>query len=535
MRVGAIDIGTNSIHLLVADVDAEGRISLVEAGRDQAELGSGGLDAERLAEDAFARGVRALDRFHEACQSLGVEDVHCAATSAVREASNGAAFCEAVKQRTGIHVRVISGSEEARLIYLGARRDLDFSRGRVLLFDVGGGSTEFILCDAEAALVTHSARLGHIRLADAFHRGELMSGGDRTRLVAEVRARLAPLLTRVHGDDFGNLVGTSGTVRALARIATLARGEALPGHEHGLMLHREELDGLVDRLTRGTRAQIAQIPGMDARRERTLPSGALLVREIMDQLGKRSLVTSARSLRDGLIVDWILRHRPELALAGRVPDPRRRSVEAMMDRYGVDRPHAELVTRFALELFDVTAPAHRLRVDDRRLLEFAALLHDVGHHIAGRDHHRHGQYLIRHTHMPGFTAPEIALIGNLVRFHRGGRPKTTHEEYAALSRFDRRRVRWLAGLLRVADALDRGHQQNVARMEARLTEQGLVVDAWTREAPDLERWSAVQRSALLAEVLEREVTLRLMPLPPDGDGLEQGSSLRAADPGAAIG
>lgn len=451
-----------------------------------------------------------MDSFKETCDSFAVEDIHATATSAVREAENGADFCRDVKERTGIHIRVINGTEEARLIYLGARADLDFSRGRVMLFDLGGGSTELILCDAETPLLTISLPLGHIRLTDAHHAadGPLTDAGLE-EMTKTIRRSIRPLAARVHTDDFNSLVGTSGTARALARLATAARGDIIPEHSHGLVLHRSELDDLIGVFQTLSAAKLARMPGMDARRAKTLPSGAVLVREIMDTLGKKRLVTSELSLRDGLVADWVRRHHPEVSLLGTVSDPRRRAVMAMMKRYRVDVKHAEQTARLATEIFDATVLVHGLRIDDRRILEFAALLHDVGHHISGKDHHKHGQYLIRHTRMPGFTSPEVAVLGNLVRYHRSGKAKQGHAEFAALDAVGRDRVNGLAAILCLADALDRGHNQSVQGIDVTVSKERVHILARTRDAGHLERWAAVRRCEPLSRLLGLPVEIEL--------------------------
>lgn len=510
MRVGAIDIGTNSVHLLVADVTPDGEILVVEKDRVQVQLGSGGLGARILTDDAMTRGIEALASFRLACDSLGVEDIHAAATSAVREASNGAAFCKAVKARTGIHVRMVSGVDEARLIYLGARSAVDFTMGRALLFDLGGGSTEFILCDAEQALITLSLPLGHIRLTDAFRAADPFSDAERRGMRARIQAELQPLVQRVHGDDFRSLIGTSGTVRTLARMATLARNEKPPDHDHGLLLHRRELEELIKAFQTLPSSELDRLPGMDMRRRQTLPAGAVLVREVMKALGKNTLVTSERSLRDGLLVDWALHHRPEIALSGKAPDPRRRAVLVAMERYQVDEAHAQHVASTAEALFDGTANLHGLRVDDRHLLRSAAMLHDIGHHIASKDHHKHGWYLLRNIRMYGFTAPEIALMSVLVRFHSGARPKSNNAELKSLSPDDQRRAWVLIGLLRLADALDRSHDQLIQDVKVDVSEEEVRVTAIASQRADLERWAAPRRSVLLANTLGRPVTIHIV-------------------------
>jgi exopolyphosphatase/guanosine-5'-triphosphate,3'-diphosphate pyrophosphatase len=523
VRVAAIDVGTNSIHLLVADVDADGQVTVVEKDRSQVMLGSGGLGERVITPDAFERGVEALARFKAAADTLEVDDIHAAATSAVREARNGDAFCRAVKERTGVHIRVISGSDEGRLIYLGARGDLDFSRGRVMLCDLGGGSTELVLCEPDAARLVVSLPLGHIRLADAFHGSDPLSADDRKAMKAAIREALRPLVRRVPKSEVGALVGTSGTVRVLARMATAARGEPLLEHAQGLVLTRRELEGLIDRFMDTPAAALDRLPGMDPRRRRTLPAGAVLLREIMKATGVSELTTSERSLRDGLIADWMLRHRPEVDLARTVTDPRRRSVLLTMDRFGADPAHAEHVASLSLTLFDQTVALHLLPLTDRDLLRDAALLHDIGHHISGSGHHRHGQYLLRHIRLYGFTAPEVAVMSNVVRYHARSVPKLRHPEFAALTPEDQRRVRVLAGLLRIADGLDRSHNQPVTRLTAAVRGGVLRVDAWVREGGELEQWAAARRASVLSEALGMPVTITVRLDPdaareePDGD------------------
>lgn len=504
MRIAAIDVGTNSVHLLVADVAPDGEIRIVEKAREQVELGSGGFGAQRITPDAFARGLAALVGFREAASGLGVDVIHAAATSAVREASNGSDFVKAVRARTGIHVRTISGVEEGRLIYLGARADLDFGPGRVLLVDIGGGSVELVLCDRDGVDGSISLPLGHIRLTDAFRAGDTLQKDEIKRTRAHVREQLAPLDELVEG-GFATLVGTSGAVRTLARMVTLRRGESLPEHAHGLLLRRGELDELIRAFTGLDAARLAELPGMDARRRRTLPAAAILLREVMDRVGKTELQTNERSLRDGLIADWILRHAPEIQLSGSVSHPRLRSVLRAMARFGVDEPHARRVAALAGQLFDGLARDLQLDPGDRQMLEFASLLHDVGHHVSGQDHDKHGAYLIRHTPLPGFTAPEIAVLTNLIRFHRGSPPKRKHEEFRTLPREDRRRVRALSALLRLADALDRSHAQPVDRAEVEAGPDRIRIVAHASEPAHVERWTVGRRAGPLAELLGRPV------------------------------
>ncbi|MCA9491093.1 MAG: Ppx/GppA family phosphatase [Myxococcales bacterium] len=508
MRIGAIDVGTNSVHLLVADIHGDGTWDVVEKDRIQVELGAGGLDVHKLSPAAWQRGLDAMKRFAEAARTLDVEDIHCAATSAVREAENGADWCREVRNATGVHVRVIPGREEGRLIYLGARADLDFTRGRVLLMDLGGGSTELISCDSESPVTIESLPLGHIRLTEEFPAP--LTKDDLNRLRQRIKAELKPLLNEIKPRSVATLVGTSGTLRLLARMATMARGDRMPEHSHGLVLYRGELDTLVRQLRSTPADQLGSLPGMDPRRQRTITAGAVLVQQVMRAFDKSRLVTSERSLRDGLIVDWILHNRPEIDLLSSVPDPRDRSIQRLMDRFGADPVHAKTVQERSLELFDALAPLHRLGFVERRVLGCAARVHDIGHYIGGASHNKHGAYLIRNSRLHGFTAPEIDLLALVVRYHRGGKPKPEHPEMATLSPDDQQKVRVLAGILRVADGLDRSHSQPVSRIEVELGDGRVLLRAFAVKEAHLERWATERRKDLLESALRQDVRVEVV-------------------------
>jgi exopolyphosphatase/guanosine-5'-triphosphate,3'-diphosphate pyrophosphatase len=299
-------------------------------------------------------------------------------------------------------------------------------------------------------------------------------------------------------------------------MASLRRGELETRSDEGLVLRRSELEALLADMDGMSADALRDRPGMDPRRVLTLPAATVIVREVLDTFGKDQLTTSERSLRDGLIVDWIRKRRPELALSETVPDPRRRSVLRMLERYNVETPHATQAARLALALFDGLADLHHLGIDDRRTLEFAAMLHDVGHYIAGLDHHRHGYYLVRNTQLPGFTRPEVEVIASIVHYHRGARPKRTHEPFKALDEANRHRVVVLSAIVQMADALDRGHNQVISELRTRIEPKRVLVRAVARDRAHLEHWAAARKCEVLAEALHRTVELELVE-PETGD------------------
>lgn len=512
MRVAAIDVGTNSIHLLVADLQPDGSMQFVEKDRRQVMLGKGSLETNRLQPDAIERAMDALKSFKEASDSLGAEDIYAAATSAVREADNGAEFCRMVRREVGIHIHVISGSDEARMIYLGTRRDLDFRQGPVLLFDVGGGSTEFIVGDGSIKPRFHrSLHMGHIRLTEKFRTKKALTRIEARAMKREIDDLLLPILPTIRSLSPTQLVGTSGTVRTLAKMCTLHRGESLPEHGNGLVLDLRSLEDLIESMIGASQRSLLKLRGFDERRLNTLPAGALLVRQVLKHSGFSQLVTSDCSLRDGLLADWVNQNRPELLLSGVLEDPRERTTRLAQEHFGANRPHAEQVCRLALQLFDGTREFHHLGEPERDLLYHGALLHDIGHHISGRSHHKHGEYLLQHIRMPGFNAREVSILSNLVRYHSRSLPKDHHRNFAALSPEDQDQVKTLAALLRVADALDRSHNQPVTQLLITPTaEEGLKIHATTKFGGEQEEWGTRSRLTFLEKrlgiPLELEVT-----------------------------
>lgn len=503
LRLGAIDMGTNSFHLVVAEVKEEGGFNVIEKQREQVALSEGQGESATLSKDALARALQTMAQFRKACDVLSVDEIRCVATSAVREAPNGVTLCKSVKSETGIHVRVISGAEEARLVYLGARPHIDFSTGPAFLVDLGGGSTELIDAGPTEARWMSSLPVGHLRAYEQFDHTLPQKPASVHAIRQWVREHLV--------DHFGEhkllpntqIVGTSGTIRCLGRIATLARGGAVDEADHGLVLNRDDLEKFLRQSQKWSPKRLQKLAGLDARRLHTLPGGAAITLEILDFVGADSITTSAYSLRDGIVWDWIARRQPELDRTRLEPDPRRRSVMQVMSRYNIDERHANHVRNLALTLFDATQPIHKLGRKDRKILEFSALLHDVGHHISGDDHHKHGQYLIRNTRMSGFTAREVEIMAFVARFHRGKPPKARAIE--SLEAGDRYRATTTCALVAMADAMDRGHDQNVRSLQAHIDERGIHISAQASNAPHLEQWSSLRRARLMTRLLKTPV------------------------------
>lgn len=511
MKVAAIDLGSNSIHMIIARVGDQGVIELIDRDKDMARLGAGTLQQGVLHEDAMARGLHALSNFRRLADRHGVDAIEAVATSAVREARNGGSFIERVRRETGIEVRVISGKEEARLIYLGAREVLDFRGGKVLILDLGGGSLEFILGSREQLLHVESLKLGVIRLTDRFGSAETLSKDARIAMEAFIEGQAESVVAELKALGFQRVIGTSGTLTTMVQFAAAQSQGSVPEKINGVQVDREQLTLAVRKLLAAPRSERAKLPGIDPRRSDTILAGAVLTLTILRMLGADSLTACDRALREGLVVDYIEQHRPGIRLIDSFPDVRRRSVIHLASRCNALTPHTQHLARLSTRLFEQLAPIHRLQASDGELLEYAALLIDIGYLIDAEDHHKHAYYLIQNCHLAGFTPLEIEIMGNVVRYHRKALPKNRHAGFAALGNTDRQRVKVLGGILRLAAGLDRSHGAVVTDTIVQVTHGRLEIQVVAQESAELELWAGNRRADLLEEALGLPILVCLAP------------------------
>jgi exopolyphosphatase/guanosine-5'-triphosphate,3'-diphosphate pyrophosphatase len=516
--LAAIDVGTNSIHLVVARPLATGAPEILAREKAPVRLGEGGTvlskgdDMKRLSPEAVNRAVDALGRFRLIAEAHDAEVV-AVATSAVREAEDQDRFIERAREEAGVHVEVVSGVEEARLIHLGALGAVPIADRRHLVIDIGGGSTELVVGDGTQPILARSLKLGHIRLTDRFFPDGIVADGSVKACRRHVRAFLAPVAREVNELEAEVVVGCSGTIENLARMAA-AREHGEPKPVDNLVLSRAGLDDVVaDLVGRHRPRDRRDLAGLDEGRSDVIIGGAVLLRQLFRSLEIDELVVSSAALREGLLLDRIRRRDSRGDALHHLGDLRGSSVLAVARRYEEDLEHAEHSTDLALGLFDETIDLHGLDEPDRDLLEAAGLLHNIGRFIAHAAHHKHSYYLIRNSeHLAGFTDHEIELIAQIARYHRKSHPKRKHPEFASLTDHDQQRVRVLAGMLRVGIGLDRTYRRSVERVTVESTRKRLLLRLATDADADveLELFTARERSALLAEALGREIELRLV-------------------------
>jgi exopolyphosphatase / guanosine-5'-triphosphate,3'-diphosphate pyrophosphatase len=503
MRIAAIDIGTNSLHMIVCQVRPDMSFEVIDREKDMIRLGTGGLDGKRLTDAAMAAAVLTLSKFLRIASARGADEVIAAATSAVREAENGGDFVAAVQRQLGLRIRVISGSEEARLIHLAATYAVSLGRRPAIVIDIGGGSTEITLGTSEKLSAAKSFKLGVIRLTERFGRSDPLSGRDERRLVRHIRGEVDGFARQLSRRRVDRVIGTSGTILSLGALAAgLGVGEPV----RNVRVEAKAFSRLRKRLTSLTLEQRLDLPTLDPRRADLAPAGAVLFDTILDRLEAREVTLCDFALREGLVLDYVRQNAKQIRTADRYPDVRRRSVIELGERCNYFAAHAAQVAKLALALFDGTRSRHRLGPREREWLEYGALLHDIGTHIGYERHHKHSYYLICHGGLRGFEPEEVNRIALVARYHRQAVPKKSHPEFEALARTDRRTIRVLGAMVRLAEGLDRSHSQVVRNLTVGGRGGRLVIRLRSKGDAELEVWAADRHAAALAQVLNAEIS-----------------------------
>ena len=459
--IAAIDIGTNSVHMVIVRiVTSLPAFTIIAREKETVRLGDRDPQTGNLTSEAITRAIGALKRCQEVAKSLNAHQILAVATSAVREAPNGHEFVRSIETELGLAVNIISGQEEARRIYLGVLSGVEFNNTPHLIIDIGGGSTELILGDSDEPRTLSSTKIGAVRLTAEFVPKNPVSDRELIYLQAFVRGQLEratdEIKANLRSGETPKLVGTSGTIETLAAILNTDKSGQIPDRIHGFEIRLPELRNLIHRLRRMTVAERTTIEGMSERRAEIIIAGAVILQEAMVMLGMQSLSVCERSLREGVIVDWMLTQgliEDRLKYQGSI---RERSTLKIAGKYGVDIPHSERVAELALSLFDQTyEQLHTWDKSVRQLLWSAAILHNSGHFVSHDAHHKHSYYLIRYGELLGYTEAEIDTIANIARYHRKSAPKKKHQNLQNLSKEQKSIVSQLSALLRVAVALDR--------------------------------------------------------------------------------
>ncbi|NJR48595.1 MAG: Ppx/GppA family phosphatase [Leptolyngbyaceae cyanobacterium CSU_1_3] len=523
--LAAIDVGTNSIHMVVARIlPLLPAFTVVAREKTTVRLGDRCKQTGRLTPEAMSRATAALKRCQEIAKSLNAEQIIAVATSAVREAPNGREFLQQIEVDLGLLVNLISGAEEARRIYLGVLSGMQFDDQPRVIIDIGGGSTELILGDGHEPRTLSSTKVGAVRLTSEMITTDPIDLAEFQALQAYIRGMLErpieELQSQLRPQERLRMIGTSGTIETLASLNAREKLGAVPTPLNGYQMTQKDLRDWVNRLRRLSYADRLLIPGLSDKRAEIILAGAMILLEAMTLLKVECFEICERSLREGVVVDWMIAHgliEDRLRYQGSV---RQRSVLKNAQNYRVNLEHSQRVAKFALDLFDQTQGVlHTLNTDARDLLWAAAILHNCGHHVSHSSHHKHSYYLIRHAELLGFTEIEIETIANLARYHRKTSPKKRHENYRNLtSKKHRRIVEQLNSLLRLAVALDRRQIGAITALHCHYLpdqqEMRLLIDP-TDPADDcaLELWSVDYKKGSFESEYGIKLTPILNPVP----------------------
>jgi exopolyphosphatase / guanosine-5'-triphosphate,3'-diphosphate pyrophosphatase len=503
-RYAAIDIGSNSIRMEAAEVAPGQPVRILASDREVTRLGESVFRSGAVSEEAVRSACAVLARMAALYRRLDVVGVRAVATSAIRDTRNQRDFLARATEAAGAPVEIISGREEARLIHLGVESVWPQGGKRTLIIDVGGGSAEIIAAEDGSLREAFSKPLGAVRLKEIFLQEDPPSPHQVHLMHEFIQEKLASVVRRLGNSQWERTIATSATASAVASaVARLPRSQR-DGIDR-LRVSTPQVRKLYDRLSGLSLAGRRKVTGIGPRRAEIIVPGLAVLMDFLKALRQPAMYYSRAGVRDGIIADLAARNvGAELSHLAR---DQRREVEDMCRRYGVPLEHARKVAHIAGLLFSALHPLHQLPPAAGKLLEAAAYLLDVGHYISGVSHHKHSYYVVANSDMPGFTDRERLLIASLCRYHRKSMPSPVHGAYQSLMAEERRVLMHLTPILRLADNLDRSHEQSIDGVECRLQDGEVALQVHSRGDIDLVAWGAQRAGEVFQQVYNRRVTL----------------------------
>lgn len=502
--VAAIDVGSNAIRLAVGAVSAEGKLTVIGNRRASVRLGQDVFRTGRLSPAIQTQALEAFIAFARTIKDLKVSSYRAVATSALRDAKNGAAFIERIKKTTGLQLEIISGDEEARLIHHAVKSTVSLTTGTSLLMDIGGGSVEITLVYKGDVYFSDSVNMGTVRMLEMI-RGKRLSPTVLTRLIRQYARRIQRQVKRgLTRKSVSRMIGTGGNLDTLGELR-----KKLLKKKDSSFIKRDELSKLYNTISAmSLEERIAKLELRPDRADVIVPAMALVL-GVMEQAKIKTLLIPRVGLREGILLDLGTRgvkklaHAPIEASAKQVLSVARE----IGSRFSFDAAHAEHARRLALQLFDLTKSYHRCDAEIRLLLEISALLHDVGDYINSNDHHKHSAYIIRESHFVGLDTVQRNIVVAGVRYHRGSLPESDHPEWSVLRDKDRRPVKLIAGILRIVEELDREHLARVSRLGFKRKGKRAILQLPKTKSLLVERWGCEKAKGLLESALDVEIDI----------------------------
>ena len=507
--VSFIDIGTNSVRLLVVRLNPNHSYTILTRQKQQVRLGEGEFDDDEIKAEAIERLVVVCRKFTDLARSFSTEEFVAVATSAMREASNQSEVLHLLRQEAQIDVRVISGQEEARLIYLGVASGVHIEDRQAFFIDIGGGSTEIAVGGDRTYQFLESFRLGAIRLSN-FYFPEGATGpvpaDQYKRIQHHIRDTIIHSIKKIRSLKPVIAIGSSGSIMNLAEIAQKALHQN--GSNGDPVLSGKDLQKVIELLCSLPLDQRRKVPGMNPERADIIIAGAAILESFMKELGLDAIMTTGRGLQDGLLVDYLSR-MDAFPLLGEL-SPRQRSVLQLGRSCGINEVHARTVTSLVLELFDTAKEQglHDFGENERELLEYATFLHDIGSFISYTNHHAHSYYIIRNSELLGFDQKEITFIANIARFHRKKAPRKKDPEVMELESRERDALRVLSTFIRLSESLDRSHTALIQHVKfSRVDKEGVHLEVVARGDCQLEIWGVEAEKKAFEKIFEKQLVI----------------------------
>jgi len=508
-KIAAIDAGTNSFHLIVVNIKPDGNFEIVDREREVIRLGQGSSSSIKFIKpEAFARAIATLKRFKGIADSHNAK-IRAVATSAVRESYNRNEFIQKVYDETGIELEVISGYEEARLIYLGAMRAVPIFNKKALVIDIGGGSTEFLVGQKGNSNFSISLKIGAVRLTEKFFPDYVITDSRVKECKKWVEGEVFQTANTIKKIGFNICVGSSGTIMSTGLIIqamrknNLSPGTILNNYEFS----NKELAKVTEEiLSRKTLEKRKKILGIDEKRADIVPAGIIILSTIFDLFNLKSMTISGYALREGIIIDSLQKLHADSSKP-KLSDIRSESIKQLAESCRNDQSHCRHVAKLSLQLFDQLKKLHGLEDECREYLYAAAVLHDVGYHISHTNHHQHSYYIIKNSELLGFNENEIAIIAHVARYHRKSLPKARHEDFNELPACTQTIIKKLSAILRVADSFDRTHNKIVQSIKSRIKGDSVefFVKVKNGANSEIELWNLERRKELFEDVYQKKI------------------------------
>jgi exopolyphosphatase/guanosine-5'-triphosphate,3'-diphosphate pyrophosphatase len=509
--LSAIDLGTNSFHMIVVKVSDSGGIETLYREKENVRLGSGSSDYSLLTPDAIERGIACLKRFQGISKKYNAE-IRAVATSAIREAENQKEFLEEAYKSTGIKIQVISGQEEARLIYLGILQGLPVFKERILLIDIGGGSTELLVGESGDVLFSHSFKMGAVRLTEKYFKKDSIGRSDiqKARFFAE--SLLVPYIKNIDELKPFKVITSSGTATTIASMVLAKRGEKLDRLNGFEYTSAELLSIRKDLNDADTSKKRAKLLGLEEKRKDIIVAGSVILEEIFEELGIRTATVSDYALREGILYDtissWKKFNKKEIITIDNIKS---KAIQSIQKLYPKSIEYSKVVKSIAIKLFLDLIPLHGLSDKELEYLEASASLIQVGVCISQSGYHKHNYYIIKNSdQMVGFSNQEIEIIAQVARYHRKNIPRQKHLEFKSLPLEDQGLVKKLASFLRIADALNQSGNSVFDAITAIMTKESVELDLKVKPGkdPHLELYSFEERKDLFEETFNKKIKIK---------------------------